>query len=70
MPIILNSKQLAAELGRGKSYVSAMKLGGFVFTHGMKTTLQAALDWLAENPDFRVAQVYPPRRRTKSTRAA
>ena len=51
--IPLNSKTLANKLGRSAGYVVAMKSGGYKFTHGTRTLLSDALNWLAEHPDFR-----------------
>jgi len=31
-----------------------MKSGGYKFTHGTRTLLSHALNWLAEHPGFRV----------------
>jgi hypothetical protein len=54
MEIPLNGKTLAASLRRSRGYVAAMKSAGYKFTHGTRTLLSDALNWLAENPDFRV----------------
>lgn len=51
--IPLSCGALALTLGRHPSYVSAMKSGGYVFTHGTRTLLSDAVDWLAKHPDFR-----------------
>jgi hypothetical protein len=52
--IPVNSKTLAARLGRSPGYVTAMKSGGYKFTHGTRTLLSDALRWLAQHPQFRV----------------
>lgn len=52
--IPVNSKTLAARLGRSPGYVTAMKSGGYKFTHGTRTLLSDALHWLAQHPQFRV----------------
>ena len=52
--IPVNSKTLAARLGRSPGYVAAMKSRGYTFTHGMRTLLSDALHWLSQHPDFRV----------------
>jgi hypothetical protein len=57
---LLNKSQLAERLGRSKGYVSAMVKAGFTTPCG-RTTLKAAMQWMAENPDFRVADAYRPR---------
>lgn len=54
---LLNKSQLAERLGRSKGYVSAMCRAGFATPCG-RTTLKSALQWMAENPDFRVADAY------------
>lgn len=51
--IPINATQLASEMDRSRSYVSAMKAGGYQFTHGTRTLLADALKWLRKNPDFR-----------------
>jgi len=56
---LLNKSQLAERLGRSKGYVSAMCKAGFATPCG-RTTLKAAMQWMAENPDFRVADAYAP----------
>ena len=56
---LLNCKQLAEAIGRNPMYVSAMKRCGFVMRYAGRTTFKEALDWLAENPEFRMAQAYP-----------
>jgi hypothetical protein len=57
---LLNKSQLAERLGRSKGYVSAMCKAGFTTPCG-RTTLKAAMDWMAKNPDFRVADAYAPK---------
>lgn len=49
----LSGKALAEQLRRHPSYVSAMKSGGYAFTHGTRTLLSDALAWLSEHSDFR-----------------
>lgn len=56
---LFNAKELAAELNVSVTYVHAMKKDGFEFTHGMRTLLEPAMIWLAENKDFRVRRAYP-----------
>ncbi len=51
--IPVNSTRLAEALERSPSYVSAMKAAGYVFTHGNRTLVSDALEWLKANPDFR-----------------
>ena len=54
---LLNKSQLAARLGRSNSYVSAMCRAGFQVPCG-RTTLKAAMDWMAAHPDFRMSDAY------------
>ncbi len=53
---LLNCKQLAEELGRSRTYISMMKRAGFKPSHGNRTTIDHALLWLQQNPDFRTTQ--------------
>ena len=46
---LLSIKELSAELGRDRSYVTAMKSRGFRMPGG-RSTLASALDWLNRNP--------------------
>jgi len=62
---LLSKSQLAERLGRSNSYVSAMCRAGFPVPCG-RTTLRAALDWMAANPDFRVRDAYQRPVTTKS----
>ena len=57
---LLNKSQLAEMLGRSRSYISAMCRAGFQTPCG-RTTLKAAIKWMAANPDFRVADAYAPK---------
>jgi hypothetical protein len=54
LEIPLNTKTLASKLGRSRGYVAAMKSAGYKFTHGTRTLLSDALNWLAEHAEFRV----------------
>lgn len=49
---LLSSKELAARLKRHVKYVYAMRARGFRMVAG-RTTLAAALAWLARNPQPR-----------------
>lgn len=51
--IPVNGKTLASNLGRSPGYVAAMKSRGYKFTHGTRTLVSDALQWLADHPDFR-----------------
>ena len=53
MEIPVNGKTLAARLGRSPGYIAAMKSAGYTFSHGTRTLVSNALNWLAEHPDFR-----------------
>ncbi len=48
---LLSVKELAAELGRNRGYIFAMKEAGFVMP-GSRATLSEARAWLAANPKF------------------
>jgi len=48
----LTPKELAAALGRSRTYVYAMRAQGFRMPGNM-ATLQQALDWLERRPRFR-----------------
>jgi len=54
---LLSKSQLAARLNRSNSYVSAMVRSGFPVPCG-RTTLKAAMEWMAANPDFKVSDAY------------
>ena len=47
--------ELAAELGRSRVYIYAMKKAGFVMPGG-SATLEEAREWLRRNPHFRTTQ--------------
>lgn len=59
-------------LGVNRTHVQAMKRGyvdpetgqfrRFAFTHGLRTKLDPAVDWLAANPNFRERLAYMPRK--------
>jgi hypothetical protein len=49
---LLSVKELAWQMKRHASYIYAMRQAGFQMP-GNRTTLAAALDWLARNPDWR-----------------
>ncbi len=53
LEIPVNAKTLAARLGRSPGYVAAMKAAGYQFTHGTRTLVSDALNWLAEHREFR-----------------
>lgn len=46
---LLSCKELAFELGRGRTYIFAMKKAGFLMI-GNRATLKSALLWLEINP--------------------
>lgn len=47
---LLSAKELASRLGRSRSYVVWMKRRGFRMV-AQRTTLTAAIAWLAKNPE-------------------
>lgn len=51
--IPLNIKDLAAAIGRSRSYVEAMRQAGYQFTHANRSLASDALRWLRRNPEFR-----------------
>lgn len=51
MTDLLTIKELAAVLGKSRTYVHAMIAAGFEMP-GRTATLQEARDWLRANPDF------------------
>jgi hypothetical protein len=61
MAKLLSCKELAWSLNRNVNYIYAMRAAGFVMP-GDRATLQMAIEWLSENPDFRQYRVYPSRR--------
>jgi hypothetical protein len=50
--LLLNLTELAKELGVGVSFTSAMKAAGLPLPGG-RTTIEWALKWLQNNPQFR-----------------
>lgn len=58
MEKLLNTNELASALGRSRSYVAAMKKSGYLFSHGMRTTLSHAIAWLGKRPDFKSTGYY------------
>ena len=56
--------EIAAALGRGRNYVSAMKREGFSLIAG-RQTLSAAMEWLKEHPDFKQYRINPKPRPQK-----
>ena len=55
---LLNKKQLAAELGVSRDYVTAMCRNGFRMPGG-RATVAEALGWRKTAPDFQVRQRAP-----------
>ena len=49
---LLSVKELAWRLNRHPNYVYCMRRAGFHMP-GNRTTLEAAIQWLEENPDWR-----------------
>ena len=63
---LLNKSELAVEIGRSRGFVSAMIRAGYVPKYGTRSTLPHALEWLEQNPDFRMADVYPSTARLRT----
>lgn len=59
---LLNAKELAAALHRGRNYPAAMKRAGFPMPNG-RASLYDAQRWLSEHPEFRVQKSAPDRSR-------
>ena len=64
MSVLLSGKQLAAELGRDRRYISYMKRAGFIMPGGL-ATVEEARAWLARNPSPRSWEK-PKRQQSKS----
>lgn len=70
---LYNSSRLAKRLGFSLWKLAMMKRSGFVMSHGMQSTEDAAIAWLAENPDFRTSAgaalppLQPQKRRKRAT---
>lgn len=64
MPKLLSCKELAWSLNRNVTYIYAMRAAGFSMP-GDRATVEAAIEWLAENPDFSKRKAY---QRTTSKR--
>lgn len=54
---LLSKQELAARIGRHRSYVSAMARAGLKFSCG-RISMKDALAWMAANPDFRMRDAY------------
>jgi predicted sugar kinase len=54
---LLTIKELAATLGRSRTYVAAMKRAGFMMPGG-QATLSEARAWLARNPPPRSRKLF------------
>lgn len=65
-PPILNMSKLAKSLGVSMFYVLCMKKAGFTPSHGKKSTLKAAVDWLEEHQDFVTTGIYPRKKRKET----
>jgi hypothetical protein len=60
-PVLYTPKMLLEVIPRGETWLSAArhrKVNPLKFTHGDMTELPPVLDWIAANPDFRIAQVW------------
>lgn len=59
-PLLKNVGELAESLGVNRTYVTRMKYAGFAMPGG-RSTIDWALQWLKEHPDF--SQAASPRQR-------
>lgn len=66
---LLNKKSLAAAMGRGPAYVTAMCAAGYAMEFGTRTTLRHALNWLRANPQFRTVEYHLAHRGTKGRKS-
>jgi len=66
---LLSGVALAAALGESRWTVQAMKIAGYKFAYGKKTTESHARKWRAEHPEFVAAQVYHDRDEKKRLEA-
>jgi hypothetical protein len=57
MPRLLSCKELAWSLNRNVTYIYAMRRSGFPMP-GDRATVEAAIEWLSENPDFSRNKAY------------
>jgi hypothetical protein len=57
MPKLLSCKELAWSLNRNVTYIYAMRRAGFAMP-GDRATVQAAIEWLADNPNFSRDKAY------------
>ncbi len=60
-PSTLNRKQLAEKTGFSTTHISAAVKCGYRFKYGKRTREKDFLDWIEDNPDFRITQAYPKR---------
>lgn len=60
MPKLLTCKELAWSLNKNVSYIYAMRKAGFHMPGGV-ATVESAIEWLAENPDFSKRKAYRQR---------
>jgi len=60
---LLNSKQLAEQIGQAPGYVTAARASGYEMEYGNRTTLAHFLTWRRENKDFRTTDYYRAHRR-------
>lgn len=58
----LNATELAKALRCCRTYVEAMKRGGFVMPGG-RATVSEARQWLREHPHFRITEFYLSKKR-------
>lgn len=58
---LLNKRELAELMKRSRGYITSMIAGGYRMRYGTRTTLEHALTWLEENPDFRSTEFFKRR---------
>jgi hypothetical protein len=58
IPKLYNGKELANAMGVSPYYVSAMKRAGYRFKYSHQTTLEHAMEWREQNPEFTVSLAY------------
>ena len=61
---LVNGKQLAAAMDVPEVFVTAMKAAGYQFRYGHQTTLEHALQWREDHPNFRYSDYIESKRKT------
>lgn len=55
---LLNCKQIAAEMGRAPTYISAMKAAGYKMKYPGRDVMENVLAWLEAHPDFKSTEYF------------